>query len=198
MSDDFIYDQEESSAASGGRSPFVMAVAILGTIFVLAAICSAVFWFTRDGNGGTPTNQAEIAAIETQNAIVAVTNEAVTATIAAMETEAALPTATATTPPTFTPQPSVTPIPSETPVVQSADGSPTPNILATDIALSGGVDANGNTPTPIPGFASGGSGNGTSSTGGGALPQTGIDTWSALIAAVVLIVVLVGARRLRS
>ena len=195
MSDDFIYDEQEPSAA-GGRSPFFVAAGILGTIFVLAAICSAVFWFIGNGEPD-PAVEAEIAARETQNAVVAVTNAAVTATIAAMETEAARPTETPTTPPTFTPQPTNSPTPSPTPVVQSAeDGSPTPNLLATEIAEEGGAgagDGSGGTPTPIPGFASGGSGSDS-----GALPETGIDTGSALLAAVVLIVVLAGARRLRS
>lgn len=188
MSDDFIYEEEVDSAGSSNRRPFLVAVGVLLTIFVLAVICSATLLLTRDdGSGG---NAEEIAAIETQNAVIAVTNAAVTQTIAAMETEAARPTETPPPPPTNTPRPTNTPLPTDTPVVQAAEedeATATPDILATGTAAA---DSEANTPTPIAAL------NGSSG-GDGALPQTGIETWGVLVAAFVLIGAFIGARRLR-
>ena len=190
MTEDFIYEEETDSGGSANRRPFLTAVGILLTIFVLAVICSATLLLTRgSGDGG---NTQEIAAIETQNAVIAVTNAAVTQTIAAMETEAARPTNTPQPPPTNTPRPTNTPLPTNTPVVQQAEeeptGTPTADLSGTSV-FSGG--AGSNTPTPIAAL-NGGSGSDSS------LPQTGIETWGILVAAFGLVAVLVIARRLRS
>ena len=135
---------------------------------------------------------ATVSAIETQNAVVAVTNEAVTATIAAMQTEAARPTETPSPPPTFTPtpQPTATPQPTNTPViaeetVESGDLA-TPNLSGTSVFENATGD---NTPTPIP--VTGGSGD------NGSLPNTGLDTWGIMLIGLVLVAVLFMARRLR-
>lgn len=190
MTEDFIYEEETDSGGSPGRRPFLTAVGILLTIFILAVICSATLLLTRDdGDGGAA---AEIAAVETQNAIIAVTNAAVTQTIAAMETEAARPTNTPPPPPTNTPIPTSTPLPTNTPVVQQAEEEPTAtavtDLSGTSIFSGGTADE---TPTPIAALSGG---NGSSD----ALPQTGIETWGVLVAAFGLIAALVAARRLRS
>jgi LPXTG-motif cell wall-anchored protein len=190
MTEDFIYEEETDSGGSSNRRPFLTAVGILLTIFVLAVICSATLLLTR-GNGDNGDAE-QIAAIETQNAVIAVTNAAVTQTIAAMETEAARPTNTPQPPPTNTPRPTNTPLPTNTPVVQQAEeeltATPTTDLSGTSIFPGGAAD---NTPTPIAALSGG---NGTSDS----LPQTGIETWGILLAAFGLIAALVAARRLRS
>jgi hypothetical protein len=197
MTEDFIYEEEAETGSSSNRSAYLTAVGVLLTIFVLAVICSAsVLWFrSRDTNGGGTA--AEIAAIETQNAVIAVTNAAVTQTISAMETEAARPTDTPPPPPTNTPRPTNTPLPTDTPVVQQAEdeetATPTADLLVTDTSA---IAADDSTPTPISALSNGngGSSSGTDDT----LPQTGIETWGILVAAFGLIATLVVARRLRS
>ena len=176
---------------SPSNRPFFTAVGILLVIFILAGGCAAFSLLSR---GSTDqAGLATVAAIETQNAIVAVTNEAVTQTIAAMETEAARPTETPSPPPTFTstPQPTSTTRPTNTPVVADGEGDggdlATPNLSGTS-TFDNSTD--GSTPTPIPVTA----GNGGDS---GSLPDTGIDTWSAMLIGLALIAVLFMARRLR-
>lgn len=191
MTEDFIYE-EGTGGGSPNRRPFLTAVGILLTIFILAAICSATLLLTRDNGGGDDSEQ--IAAIETQNAVIAVTNAAVTQTIAAMETEAARPTNTPSPPPTNTPRPTNTPLPTNTPVVQPAEeeltSTATVDLSGTSIFSGGSGD---NTPTPIAAL-NGGNGSGTNDS----LPQTGIETWGIILAAFGLIAALVVARRLRS
>ncbi len=192
MTEDFIIEEEGESPSN--RRPFLIAVGILLTILVLAVICSATLLITK-GSGADDERAAEIASIETQNAVVAVTNAAVTQTLIAMETEAARPTDTPAAPPTNTPQPTNTLRPTNTPVVQQAeDEEATPGAAATDAASQDGL----NTPTPISALDSGSGGGSADSSNGDALPQTGIETWGALVAAFVLIGVFLAARRLRS
>ncbi len=194
MEDQEYIESQESTEGSSNR-PFFTAVGILLVIFILAAGCSAFWLFSR---GTTDqTGVATVAAIETQNAIVAVTNEAVTQTIMAMETEAARPTNTPTPPPTFTPSPQATATtpPTETPVVADGvtDGSGegtgtdlgTPNVSGTSTFDNA---TNGSTPTPIPVIT----GNQD-----GSLPDTGLEVWSAMLIALALVAVLFMARRLR-
>jgi hypothetical protein len=194
MEDQEYIESQESTEGSSNR-PFFTAVGILLVIFILAAGCSAFWLFSR---GTTDqTGVATVAAIETQNAIVAVTNEAVTQTIMAMETEAARPTNTPTPPPTFTPSPQATATtpPTETPVVADGvtDGSGegtgtdlgTPNVSGTS-TFDNATD--GSTPTPIPVIT----GNQD-----GSLPDTGLEVWSAMLIALALVAVLFMARRLR-
>jgi hypothetical protein len=143
--------------------------------------------------GSSPDQTAAVAAIETQNAMIAVTNAAVTQTIAAMETEAARPTDTPTPPPpTFTPEPSPsnTPRATNTPVVADVDlgtvvADGTPNVSGTSVFEG---EAGNSTPTPIPVG---------SSNGGGSLPDTGFELWAIALAGIVLVGILVAARRMR-
>jgi hypothetical protein len=177
---------------SGSSRPFLTAVGVLLLVFILAAGCSAVSLMNRGGDGGGSSD--EVAAIETQNAIIAVTNAAVTQTIAAMETEAARPTDTPTPPPpTFTPEPSATntPKPTNTPVVadsgdeSASAGDETPNASGTSVFEDGTDDS---TPTPIP---VGGNDNDS-------LPDTGFEMWAIVLAALVLVGLVVMSRRMRS
>ena len=185
MTEDFIIEEEGENPSD--RRPFLTAVGVLLAIFVLAAICSAALLLTRGSRG----DGEQIAAIETQNAIIAVTNEAVTQTIAAMETEAARPTDTPVPPPTNTPLPTDTPRPTNTPVVRQAEEEAEATTVTTS-ALSGTSTFSGgtadNTPTPIAALGA----------GDDSLPQTGIETWGVLVAAFALVAVLVVSRRLRS
>jgi len=187
MTEDFILEEDESGDSSK-RRPFLIAVGALAAVGVLAVACTAIILMTR---GSQPGNSEEVALIETQNAIIAVTNEAVTRVISAMETEAARPTntpePTATDLPTALP--TNTPRPTNTPVVQQAEGeTATPVFFGTSTF---GVGLGGSTPTPIGALGSGSSGNGS-------LPQTGISTWAATLAALLLVGIVIAARRLRS
>lgn len=188
MTDEFIIEEEESN-----RRPFLIAAAALTTIFILAAICGLAFLLS---GRSAAERVSEVAAIETQNAIIAVTNQAVTQTIAALETEAALPTDTPEPTVTSTPTPEPdTPTPTNTPVIDAVEGEETPEettapeVDGTSAFETPTVDE---TPTPITGAA------GTIDGGDTALPETGIDTWSAVLIALALIGTVFVARRLRS
>lgn len=191
MEDDYIIEEEATGTqGSSSNRPFLTAVGILLFIFILAAGCAAVSLMNRGGGNEQAAQATSIAA--TNEAILAA-NAQVTQTIAAMETEAARPTNTPTPPPpTFTPAPSPTNTPraTNTPVVVdvvegTADGAAgTPNVSGTSVFEPG---ADGATPTPIP-VVSGGS---------GSLPDTGFELWAIVLAALVLVVVLVMARRMR-
>lgn len=188
MTEEYIIEEEEPN-----RRPFLIAVAALTTIFILASVCGLAFLLS---NRSAAERQQEIAAIETQNAIIAVTNQAVTLTIAALETEAAQPTATSTPTPeptatsTFTPEPD-TPTPTDTPVTATgeADATSAVEIDGTAVTVTPGV---AETATPVTGAI------GTIDGDDTALPQTGIDTWSAVLIALALIGTVFVARRLRS
>jgi hypothetical protein len=197
MEDDSGYVYEESSVEeqrSGGSGPFLTAVGILIVIFILAAGCSAVMFMNR-GGGSSSADAAQATSIAATNEAILAQNARVTETIAAMETEAARPTDTPTPPPpTFTPEPSPssTPVPSNTPVVvdieegeesEVTDG--TPNVSGTSIFES---ETDGSTPTPIPVVGS----------NNDALPDTGFELWTIVLAGIVLVGVLVVARRMRS
>lgn len=194
MTEEFIVEEPS-------RRPFLVAVAALTTIFILATICGLAFLLS----GRSAAERAEeIAAIETQNAIIAVTNQAVTQTIAAMETEAALPTDTPEPTVTDTPLPEPdTPTATDTPVIDIGEGAATPeetsalDLTGTSAVVTPGVDE---TPTPIPGAGGIGTIDGGTPTGDDvtSLPQTGIDTWSAVFIALALIGTVFVARRLRS
>ena len=71
--DDFIIEEEGTSSS---RRPFLIAVATLTTIFILASVCSLVFLFSNRSS----TNP-EATAIAATNAVILITNEAVTAAI---------------------------------------------------------------------------------------------------------------------
>ncbi|MBE2221177.1 MAG: hypothetical protein IAF02_06530 [Anaerolineae bacterium] len=194
MEDDSGYVYEENSVdnqSSGGSGPFLTAVGILLVIFILAAGCSAVMLMNRGGSSNADAAQAT--SIAATNEAILAQNARVTETIAAMETEAARPTETPTPPPpTFTPQPTAsnTPIPSNTPVVvdididtegQVTDG--TANVSDTSVFENATGDS---TPTPIPVVGK-----------DNALPDTGFELWAIALAGVVLVGILVAARRMR-
>lgn len=222
MSDDFIIEEEEQ--ASGNR-PFLIAAGALLTVFILAAACTGILLINRDG-GENPATAEAIAVRETENAVILATNAAVTETVAAMETEEAQPTETPQPTATNTPEPTETAAPTNTPVVagegdtaesgvegaDDAEAEATANVSGTSVfdeeadAEDGegsgadgaegaagedgdGEDGSESTPTPIPA-------EGTAEED--ALPETGINTWGAIVAAMALIGVLMMARRLRT
>lgn len=124
MEDEFIEDDflEEDEGSSSSSRPFLVAVGALVTVFILAAVCTFGILMTRNRSAG---NSAEVAAIETQNAITIVTNTAVAQFIAETETAQAMPTETPELPPTNTSTPPpATEVPdaTETPVIDSAEG----------------------------------------------------------------------------
>ncbi|MFO7683859.1 MAG: hypothetical protein R6X34_27835 [Chloroflexota bacterium] len=192
MEDDYIIEEESTVVQRSSNRPFLTAVGILLFIFILAGGCAAVSLMNRGGGNEQAAQATSIAA--TNEAILAA-NAQVTQTIAAMETEAARPTDTPTPPPpTFTPVPSPTntPIPTNTPVVvdvveeTEGEAAGTPNVSGTSVFEPG---ADGSTPTPIPVVSGGDS---------GSLPDTGFELWAIILAAVVLVGILVMARRMRS
>lgn len=203
MEEDYIVQEDNAGSSGGSNRPFLTAVGLLLFVFILAAGCGAFNLLSRGGGTDqTTVASATIEAIETQNAIVQVTNEAVTLTIMAMETEAARPTETPTLPPTATQAPPATetpPPPTETPVVPEGEvvegetgegegdaAGETGEAGETGTGVTGPTDDS--TPTPIPVVT----GNDK-----GALPDTGIDTWSAMLLGLALVAVLLMARRLR-
>ena len=210
MSEDYLIEEEEEGGGSAGNRTFSLLAGIATAILLLGLLCiGAVLLLRPAADNG---QLAQVAAIETQNAIIAVTNEAVTRTIEAMETEAAQPTNT----PTSTPEPSPTstPEPTNTPVVLAVDDDDdeatddelgegdvgTPDALATAIAEAQDGDAddpdtdNGTTTmvTPISPAGS------DTTTGVDTLPDTGINTLAVIIAAFMLLGLSVAARRLRT
>ncbi len=211
LNDEFIIAEDEGPS----NRPFLVAAGSLLGLLVLSLICLGAVRTLNLGGNGTP--QEDPAVIAQQNAIAATAtsisatneaiaqqNELVTQTIIALTATAAAPTETPTPSPTATNTPTAepSPTPTETPVVGEegeegegeegegeADGlaTATPNLAATEI-FSGL-----NTATPV----GGGSGSG-GGTGGGTLPETGIPLWGGLVAALGLLLVLFGARRLRT
>jgi LPXTG-motif cell wall-anchored protein len=196
FSDDFIIEEEEQGA---NRTFLIIAGSLVGVLLLIIG-CVAVYAFINRGN-----NAAEIAAIETANAETAAQNARVTETIVAMELTANAPTPTYTPSPTSPPTntPTATPEPTDTAVVQTpetaepGDGTltATPNLAGTQIF--GGDGGTFGTSTPISGTGTGGSGSGTG-TGTDTLPQTGFTTAGAVAIGLLLIGVLIVARRLRT
>ncbi len=199
-------DTDEVEEESRNNSPFYKAAGLLLFIFILSLLCGGASYAIR-GRGADPAADGEQASalsaerfqIETRNAEVAVTNAAVTQTIIAMETEAAT-TPTPDIPPTDEPtiEPTDTPVPTSTPLFQpAADGTDVASESG-DSGDSGTVSNSGSsssggvyTPTPIPGLSGGGG------TGTGTLPETGISVWGAILIALALIGVFIGARKIR-
>lgn len=200
MSEDFIIEEEGSTSGSSSSRPFLIAAGVLTVTLIIAAICAGVFLFGGNGNGQQIADAditATVAVVLTENAMIAVTNTAVAVTIesmtqeaiAAMTQQALVPTNTPA--PTNTPVPTSTPVPTDTPVVATGgDETPEAGAEGTREFVPGDADS---TPTPI--AVAGGSGTGTGGTG--TLPDTGLETWGVLLAALALIGVFVAARRLR-
>jgi LPXTG-motif cell wall-anchored protein len=192
FSDDFIIEEEEQGA---NRTFLIIAGSLVG-LFILIIACVAIYAFLNRAD-----NTAEIAAIETANAETELQNARVTETIESMELTASAPTATFTPSPTPLPTdtPTATPEPTDTAVVQTpetaepGDGTltVTPNLAGTQIF--GGEGGTFGTSTPISGTGTGGTGTGTDT-----LPQTGVTTAGAVAIGLLLVVVLVVARRLRT
>ncbi|MFO7540728.1 MAG: hypothetical protein R6X32_22035 [Chloroflexota bacterium] len=192
MSEEYLIEEEEGGGSAGSRT-FTILAGIASAVLLLGLICIAAIMFTRQQD----TTQADAVAMrETENAIILVTNEAVTRTIEAMETEAARPTET----PTSTPEPSPTntPEPTETPVVLPVDEeeeTATPDSLATAIAEA---DFEDDDVTPGAPGVPGASATAVPGTGVDTLPDTGINTLGIIVAAFMLLGLSVVARRLRS
>lgn len=221
MSEEFIIEEEEQS---GGRSrSFITALGALVVLLVAGVACLGLAIAFRSNGAGTTDGEvteadlaitATIQFIETANAEIAAQNISVTETLAARATQDAQPTETATPtetaiPPTATATATVAP--TETPVVSDGDGDGTPEGEGTPADGDGTPEGGGETDatatvsvltTPISGgdaatatpvVVTGGGDNGT-----GTLPQTGVSPWGAIVAGLALVLVLFGARRLRS
>jgi type II secretory pathway pseudopilin PulG len=217
-SDEFIIEEDEGPS----NRPFLVAAGSLLVLLIVSMLCLGAVRNFGLGNAGTVAEDPEAiaqqlaigataTAISATNEAIAAQNELVTQTIVALTATAAAPTSTPTPSPSPTNTPTMTPspLPTETPVVDLGEGeegeegggdaggtagdglaTATPNLAATEI-FSGL-----NTATPV-GGGSGGSG-GSGGTGGGSLPETGIPLWGAMLGALGLLLVLVGARRLRT
>lgn len=184
------FTSTHNSLETGQASAFAILLAVLLTVFALAAICTGGALVLRNGSQDQAEGlNATSTAIAEANATTLAQNALVTQTIAAMETEAARPTSTSTpTPqPTATEEPTDTPIPPTPTQVEELEATPTANIFGTSIF-------SGETPTPVPAGGAGGTGTG----GGGTLPTTGIGLGSAVAVAFGLLLLLVVSRRLRT
>ena len=209
MQDDYIEEDFLEEENSSNRRPFLMAVGVLVTLFILMGVCTAFFLIN---NRAAEDRAAEVSAIETRNAETEASNiatsVAATDTAAAMPTDPPVPTGT----PTGTPAPATeTPTPTNTPVVDDTtdeeavieiedgdgvteDGDGTDAAAGeTDGSSDGDVADEDATPTPISALSETGDGS-----NGDALPQTGLDTWGVVLAAFVLVGLFVFARRLRT
>lgn len=193
MNDEFHVDEEEGGGTTGNRT-FNILAGVATAVLLLGLICIAAVLFLRPQD---TTDEEAVAMRLTENAIIAVTNEAVTRTLEAMATEDARPTDT----PTNTPEPSPTntPEPTETPVLLPVDEEEdldeedelvTPDSLATAIAEAEAADDDAVAGTPVPAVTPG--------TTVDTLPDTGIDTWGAILLAFLLVGMFMAARRLRS
>lgn len=94
-------EEEEGGAAPAGNRNFILALGIMGGIFLLVLIALLVYWFSNRSVGGTGT-----ADISATNAVIMTANAQ---TLAAVTQAAG-----------FLLTPSVTPIPSNTPVPPTA------------------------------------------------------------------------------
>jgi LPXTG-motif cell wall-anchored protein len=211
--EDFIIENETDGSS---RRPFLMIVAVLSTIFILAVACSFIYIFAN----GSVTNSArddEVATRIALNETRTMENATVTAAIIASNTAVAQVNAssTALAQATETPEPTEavsntpspipdTATPEETAVVVVKE-TETPNVSGTSAIESADEDSSNTsektaesntstsetneTATPIPATSN--------NSDNAALPQTGINTWGTLIAGFLLIAILVAARRLR-
>lgn len=208
MQEDYIEEDFLEEESPSNRRPFLVAVGVLVTLFILMGACTAFFLVN---NRAAQDRAQETAAIETRNAETLASNAATA--IAATEAAAVAPTNTPepTVAPTNTPEPA-TLTPTSTPVVDSGAeeaatteastgdgetataeaGDGTAVATSEAIITDGGGDSGEATATPISALSD------TSDGTNDALPQTGLDTWGILVAALVLVGVLIFARRLRT
>jgi len=205
MQEDYIEEDFLEEGNSSNRRPFLMAVGVLVTLFILMGACTAFFLVN---NRAAEDRAGEVAAIETRNAETEASN--IATSVAATDTAAAIPTETLvpTGTPTETPAPvTETPTPTNTAVVDDTtdeeavieiEGGEETDTADTETDTTGTDDGSAvggtadedTTPTPISALSETGDGQ--------ALPQTGLDTWSVVLAAFVLVGVLVFVRRLRT
>ena len=188
MADDFIVEEESSNRT------FLYAAGGMGAVFIIGLIIVVIMIVTgRNGN-----DNGEIAI---QNLTIAAANRQVTETVARMMTVDAytptstpLPTATRTAQPTWTP---TQPLPSITPtdVLQTPEPDTGEDTETGTVPEDGGEAAGEGTATlesaeltPTIGPAG---------PSGGELPASGMEMWSAIIAAAALVVVIMLARRFR-
>ncbi len=214
MQDDYIEEDFLEEENSSNRRPFLMAVGVLVTLFILMGVCTAFFLIN---NRAAEDRAEEVAAIETRNAETEASNiatsVAATDTAAAIPTEPPEPTGTPTAtsaPATETPTPTNTPVVEDTTdeeaVIGAGDGEADEGEetdAAADETDGTGAEEDGAaegdtadedaTPTPISALSETGDGS-----NGEALPQTGLDTWGVVLAAFVLVGLLLFARRLRT
>lgn len=218
MQEDYIEEDFLEEESSSNRRPFLMAVGVLVSLFILMGACTA-FFLVR--NRAAVDRAAEVAVRETRNAETLASNSATA--IAATDTAAAIPTNTTepTAAPTETPAPP-TPVPTNTPVVDNVDEEEALAELENDNAADNEAESTENgedtavsdgetdttnggkgtddgstadgdaTPTPISALSE------TGDNTGDALPQTGLDTWGVVVTAFVLVGLLIFARRLRT
>ena len=208
MQDDYIEEDFLDDGSSSNRRPFLMAVGVLVTLFILMGACT-VFFLVNNRNA--QNRAAEVAAIETRNAETLDANAATA--IAATDTAASIPTDTPvpTTSPTETAAPA-TSTPTSTPVVEDTTdeqavietGNDNNNDDVETDATANENDSEENTnegpaadeetsPTPISALSQTGDGSNEE-----ALPQTGLSTWGIVVTALVLVGLLIFARRLRT
>lgn len=213
MQEDYIEEDFQDEESSSNRRPFLIAVGVLVTLFILMGACTAFFLFNN--RAAERSEQASI--IETRNAETLAANAATA--IAATETAASAPTnpPQPTTAPTNTPEPA-TVTPTNTPVVdaeeeedaltdasgeeggegtvEAGEGTAVSDsgaiITEGDATAEGSAAGEDATPTPMSALSD------TSDGTDNALPQTGLDTWGVVVAAFALVGLLIFIRRLRT
>jgi len=196
--DDFII---EGGDTGSNRRPFFIAAATLTTIFILASVCSLLFLFSN-----RTASNPEATAIAATNAVILITNEAVTAAIDATNIALSQPADVPESEPTVAPTSTATSVPATTAptktavVEQPPKDTATPNLSGTSaveqLAVTeeteeGATNSEDSTPTPIAASTS------SASNDADALPQTGFETWGTLVVGLLLAAVLIAARRLR-
>ena len=207
MAEDFMLEEEEESSGSPNRRNFLIIASILGLIFIAAMICNVTLLNQSDNSNFV----AESATIVSQNATIAVQNAADEATWTAEAIQAAIDATNEAQPeetetveliPTNTGEPKETPTPTNTAVVK-VNETATPNLSGTsqfeatedgtsqdetpDAIVGDNSSSSPSTATPVP----------SSDDGEDALPDTGINSWATIIIGLILVAVLIGARRIR-
>ncbi|MCP4416599.1 MAG: hypothetical protein GY805_08250 [Chloroflexi bacterium] len=212
MQEDYIEDDFLEEESSSNRRPFLIAVGVLVSLFIIMGACTAFFLV----NNRAATRSDEVAVIKTRNAETIASN--VETRVSLTETAEAIPTNTVqpTAEATETAKPS-TPTPTNTPVVEEENGEEAlVEVESTpegedegDTAVSedeadvtdgedGDDDTNGNKDSEDAGSTSDSALSETDAGSDDALPQTGLDSWGIVVAAFVFVGLLIFARRLRA
>jgi nitrate reductase NapE component len=176
-------EAEAEEAGERQNRTFIILVAIMGGLLLIGILAFCVWMFTV-GRGVLTGGRVAIPPTAPPEATVIPAK-----TVAAAETataEAALAPAQVSPEPTATPTPSPTPVPpSPTPTITAPQATPTPRATLPPRATP---TPSGTGPTPVP-----------TPTGTPNPPaQTGIGTYTALILAAGLVILLVISRRLRT